>query len=208
VDVVLLDLDRAIEAAETFMSAARGNGYQGRFLIVAGEADARESALAIRLGASGVFLKSESPNRLVQAIALVANGAAWLDQKMIRLLADQSVDRLPQRGERRSTRSNPLTEREQKVILGILGGLTNKKIGEKLGISEGSVKSSVQQLFHRTGVRNRSQLVRAALEGSLDNANELTKGTRHATEHADPPNSDMPRGAASDNLAAFHQPNS
>ena len=60
-----------------------------------------------------------------------------------------------------------LTEREQKVLLGILGGLTNKKIGCKLGISEGRVKASVQQLFGKAGVRTRSRLVREALEGSL-----------------------------------------
>jgi DNA-binding NarL/FixJ family response regulator len=60
-----------------------------------------------------------------------------------------------------------LTEREQKVLRGILAGLTNKKIGEDLGLSEGTVKTSVQQLFLRAGVRRRSQLVRAAMEGSL-----------------------------------------
>jgi len=44
------------------------------------------------------------------------------------------------------------------VLLGILGGLTNKKIGENLGLSEGSVKTAVQQLFQRAGVRRRASL--------------------------------------------------
>ena len=168
VNVVLLGFDHATKSGDGFMSAARRKGYQGRFLIIAGTADARSAALAIKLGASGVFLKSEPPDRLLQAITLVANGAVWLDQTIIRLLAEQSVDRLD-RLPLPDDRGAPslLTEREQKVLRGILGGLTNKKIGSKLGISEGSVKASVQQLFGKAGVRTRSRLVREALEGSL-----------------------------------------
>jgi DNA-binding NarL/FixJ family response regulator len=179
VDVVLLDFDQGTEDGDGFMSAARRNGYQGRFLIVAGAADAKSSVIAIKLGASGIFLKSEPPDRLVQAITLVANGAVWLDHRTIRLLADQSVARFPQLDGQGS--ANPLTDREQKVLLGILAGLSNKKIGESLGLSEGSVKASVQQLFFRTGVRTRSRLVRAALEGSLGTAKALMRRTRDAT---------------------------
>ena len=171
VDIVLLDFDHATVDGGGFMSAARRNGYQGRFLIVAAAADARSSAIAIQLGASGVFLKSEPPDRLLQAITLVANGAVWLDQSTIRLLADQSVERFLQLDHQRSV--SRLTDREQKVLLGILAGLSNKKIGENLGLSEGSVKTSVQQLFYRSGVRTRSRLVRAALEGSLGTTNSV-----------------------------------
>ena len=165
IDVVLVDWDDSTEARDGFLSASRSQGYQGRFLIITGAAEAGNPTAAIKLGASGIFLKSEAPDRLIQAITLVANGAVWLEQKTLRLLADQSVARLAPNGSPRS--GNLLIDREQRVLLGILGGLTNKKIGENLGLSEGSVKTAVQQLFQRAGVRRRSQLVRAALEGSL-----------------------------------------
>jgi len=166
VDIVLLDFAHSTGGDDGFLSAARRNGYQGHFLIVAAAADALTSAAAIRRGASGVFLMSEAPDRLVQAITLVANGAVWLDRQIIHVLANESAA---------PRSSSVLTEREQKVLLGILGGLTNKRIGQNLGLSEGSVKASVQQLFYRTGVRTRSQLVRAALEGSLGTAQELMR---------------------------------
>jgi DNA-binding NarL/FixJ family response regulator len=155
-DVVLLDLDHATRG-DAFISAARREGYQGRFLILADALDAKHSALAITLGASGIFLKSEPPGRLIQALLSVANGAVWFDQRVIQLLADQSADRA----------ANLLPERDQRVLSGILGGLTNRGIGIDLGISEGSVKASVRRLFFKAGVRTRSQLVRAALVGSL-----------------------------------------
>jgi DNA-binding NarL/FixJ family response regulator len=61
----------------------------------------------------------------------------------------------------------PLTEREQRVLRGIYEGLTNKEIGAQVGVSESSVKATVQQLFRKNRVRTRAQLVRVALEGSL-----------------------------------------
>jgi DNA-binding NarL/FixJ family response regulator len=46
-------------------------------------------------------------------------------------------------------------------------GLTNKEIASQIGVSEGAVKATLQQLFQKTNVRTRSQLVRIALEGSF-----------------------------------------
>jgi DNA-binding NarL/FixJ family response regulator len=68
----------------------------------------------------------------------------------------------------------PLTEREEKVLNGVLQGTTNRKIAEELGVSEGSVKAAVQQLFRESGVRTRSQLVRVALEGHVGTKQKRT----------------------------------
>lgn len=192
VDIVLLDFENAAEGKDGFLAAARRSGFQGRFLIVTGEADARSAARAIRLGASGIFLKSEAPERLVQAIELVAHGAVWFDQRIIRSLADRSIGPVTPATEPGG--ASPLSERERKVLLGILGGLTNRKIGNNLGLSEGAVKSAVQQLFLKTGVRTRSQLVRTALEGSLGAAARARSGAG-ALPHA------------ADNLSASPQSN-
>lgn len=170
-DVVLLDFGHAMEAGGGLISAAHSHGFQARFLIVAESADSRASAIAIKLGASGIFLKSQAPHRLVLAIKVVAGGGVWLDPRIVRLLADESAGRFAATGG--ESCANLLTDREQRVLMGILGSLTNRKIGENLGLSESSVKTAVQQLFYRTGVRTRGQLVRVAMEGSLGLANGL-----------------------------------
>ncbi len=164
VDVVLLEFDLGAENGNAFIATARQAGYQGRFLIVAGAADVTNSALALKLGASGIFLKSDAPERLVRAIRTVASGEVWLDQKVAQLLAEQ-VERDRQLEDH--TSGGPLKGREQRVLLGILGGLTNKKIGGNIGLAESSVKTILQRLFVKAGVRTRSQLARVALEGSL-----------------------------------------
>jgi DNA-binding NarL/FixJ family response regulator len=171
VDIVLLDLDLGAESGDAFMTAAREAGYQGHFLIVAAAADAHKAALAIRSGASGIFLKSEAPDRLVRAIRTVAGGEAWIEPKVVQMLADQLVNHYPQLGDIRS--APVLEDRERNVLLGILGGLTNRKIAEDLRLSESAVKNVVQQLFAKSGARKRSQLVRVALEGSLGATRQL-----------------------------------
>jgi DNA-binding NarL/FixJ family response regulator len=165
VDVALLDFDCGGEGCGRFVPAARRNGYHGRFLIVAETGEARRAAAAIRSGASGIFLKSESPGRLVEAIRIVAAGGIWLDPEIVRELAEHSVRGGPEADSRSS--ACVLTDRERKVLLGILGGLTNRKIGAHLGLSESCIKTSIREMFHKTGARRRSQLVRAAIEGPL-----------------------------------------
>jgi len=61
----------------------------------------------------------------------------------------------------------PITRREQQVLRGVFEGLTNKEIATHVGVSESAVKATLQQLFHKTRVRTRAQLVRIAVEGSL-----------------------------------------
>lgn len=164
VDVFLLDLTVACENTAGFLSAARSAGYQGRFLIIAETADAERLTSILKLGASGIFRKSEAPDRLVLAIRLVAAGALWVDHGLVAQLTVQPSDQANQMANRRSAL---LEDREEKIILGIMDGLTTRKIGHDLDLSEGAVKNILQGLFAKTGVRKRSQLVRLALEGSL-----------------------------------------
>jgi len=161
VDIVLLDYDLGEEQGSHFISSARAAGYTGKVLMVTAGMNAKESSSALHLGASGIFLKHNSPGTLARAVRLIMGGDIWVDPKVIQ----QMADRLDQREE--EPVSSLLTEREQQVLRGIFEGLTNKEIGAQLGVSDGAVKATLQQLFQKTGVRTRSQLVRIALEGSL-----------------------------------------
>ena len=161
VDVVLLDFDLGDEHGDQFISAARRAAFTGRILMVTAGMSAAESSIALKLGASGIFLKHNSPTSLAQAIRLVASGEMWVDQRVIQMLADG----VPLREDQNIRKL--LTEREQLVLQGLFEGLTNKEIATRLGVSESAVKATLQQLFQKTHVRTRSQLVRIALEASL-----------------------------------------
>ncbi len=161
VDVVLLDFDLGDEQGNHFISSARQAGYAGKILMVTAGMNATESSIALKLGASGIVLKHNSPSTLANAIRLVANGEMWVDQKVIQQMAVRFLQ-----GDQQSL-PQTLTQREDQVLQGAFEGLTNKEIAAKIGVSESSVKATLQQLFQKTGVRTRSQLVRIALEGSF-----------------------------------------
>lgn len=159
VDLVLLDYDLGKrETGFQFIQRAREAGYMGRiFLVTAGMTNA-DCVRALGHGICGIFLKHGSPELLTEAIHKAMAGETWIDQRCIQALV-QTIE-----SEGGQARRNELTERERQVLKGVFAGLSNKEIGANLNISEASVKSALQQLFLKTGVRTRSQLVRVALE--------------------------------------------
>jgi DNA-binding NarL/FixJ family response regulator len=161
IDLVLLDYDLGKENGFEFIARARELGFEGPFLIVTAGMSDTESVQAVRLGVGGIFPKHSSPALLAQAIRKVMAGETWLDQSSIQALVEAT--------KRRETPNlkKPFTERENQVLQGVFEGLSNKEIGARLDISESSVKAALQQLFQKTGVRTRSQLVRIAVEEHL-----------------------------------------
>ena len=161
IDVVLLDFDLEDENGTRFISSAKKAGYKGKVLMVTAGMSLLDISVARKLGISGIFLKHNSPATLLHAIRTVAHGGEWMDPKTVppgtRPAANSDV-----RG------TEQLSPREQQVLRNVFEGLTNKEIAHKIGASQSSVKAALQQLFEKTGVRTRGQLVRIAIERSLE----------------------------------------
>jgi DNA-binding NarL/FixJ family response regulator len=160
-DLVLLDLDLGSQRGDSLLEVARGDagreGYAGRILILAAVVRDGEVPDLIRRGAAGIFLKEEPPELLPRAIRRVVGGELWLRQHHLQLLV--AALRRP-----KQEAPGAFTERERQVLRYVLEGLVNKQIAQRLGVTESSVKATMQQLFRKTGVHTRSQLVRIALE--------------------------------------------
>ncbi len=159
IDVVLLDYDLGDEQGSAFLEEARRRRFGGRILMVtAGMGDAA-TLRAFETGASGVFLKHSPPAQLIEAIHKVTSGDMWLDSRAVRSFVAGANVRTDT-GQAAQT----LSARERSVLKAVFEGLTNKEIAASMQISESSVKAVLQQLFEKTGVRTRSQLVRIAIE--------------------------------------------
>jgi len=161
VDIVLLDFDLGEDHGNQFIAAAQQAGHHPKVLMITAGMTATESSIALQLGASGIFLKHNSPVTLAKAIRMIAGGEMWVDPKVIQSMAAGVHHRADAVGPKY------LTAREQQVLRGIFEGLSNKEIAVQVGVSEGAIKATLQQLFQKTRVRTRSQLVRIALETSL-----------------------------------------
>jgi len=162
IDVVLLDLDLGEGRGADFLDRLRNARFDGKVLLVTAEVNDAELSSLIRKGISGVFLKHGSPSLLIEGIRETMEGKALFGQDQLR--------RAFERAEVLSAdhRRSKLTERERHVLAFVFEGLANKQIADRLRISETAVKASLQQLFAKTGVRTRSQLVRVALEQYRD----------------------------------------
>jgi two-component system nitrate/nitrite response regulator NarL len=159
VDLIILDYDLGNhQNALQFMPKAREAGYGGRIFIVTAGMEDGDYVRAVGLGTCGIFLKHSPPELLIEALHKVIGGETWIDPHCLQRLL-KAVE-----AEGRQARKDQLTEREREVLTKVFAGLSNKEIAAQLDISEASVKSALQQLFIKTGVRTRSQLVRVALE--------------------------------------------
>ena len=162
VDLVLLDFDLGVEKGSDFLRLARAKGFDGRILVLTAGMTPAETRDVFALGAAGIYYKHESPDLLAKSILQVMRGRAWIGaQDLEKLLR-------PQGASSEASPKRKLTDRERQVLRGILEGLSNKEIAAGLLVSESAVKAVLQQLFHKTGVHTRSQLVRIALEQYRD----------------------------------------
>jgi two-component system nitrate/nitrite response regulator NarL len=162
VDLVLLDFDLGDQDCAEFLSSAEKLDFHGKVLLVTAGVPESRAAEFIRRGISGVFMKHDSPARLSQAIREVMSGKVWFSQQFLQsTVAAVSAPKM-------SSQIVQLSDRERDVLGQVLEGLANKEIADRLNVTESSVKASLQQLFSKTGVRTRSQLVRVALEKYRD----------------------------------------
>ena len=153
VDMVLLDIDLGFQQGGAFLPLAREQGFDGKVLVVTAGVSRLEAARLIEKGCAGIFLKQERPQLLIERIRGIMQEPAAHDK-------EAPLENLPEGAD--ATR--PFTPREKQVLRAVFAGQTNKEIASVLGVSEPLVKAVLQQLFAKTNVRTRSQLVRIAIE--------------------------------------------
>ena len=157
VDIVLLDFDLGQHDGREFMRLAAQQGFSGKVLVVTAGVQKEQAADLIRSGISGIFMKHDSAALLIEGVRDVLAGKVWFDRELLQ-------EAMTATGHQQESQAERFTERERQVLSGVFEGLVNKEIAERIGVSESSVKATLQQLFSKTGVRTRSQLVRITLE--------------------------------------------
>jgi len=123
---------------------------------------------ALKAGARGFLLKDAGPELLTQAVHAAANGEALIAPSVtIRLLA--AFADLPTSEPQRQP-IEPLTAREEEVMVTVASGLTNAEIASELHISLSTVKTHLASLMNKLGARNRVEIAMWAYETKRINA--------------------------------------
>jgi DNA-binding NarL/FixJ family response regulator len=171
-DVVMMDIRMpALDGIDATRQLTR-SASTARVLILTTYGFDEYVYQALRAGAAGFLLKTDPPDRLVDAIRVVAAGDALLGPTATRRLIEQYV------AGPAPTSSPPaelaqLTDREREVLNHLAGGLSNREIARALYVVDGTVKTHVARILAKLGLHNRAQLIVYAYEHGL-----ITPGTQ------------------------------
>jgi DNA-binding NarL/FixJ family response regulator len=119
-------------------------------------------ARAVALGANGFLLKTDSKDKIIDAIERTSKGESiWSREELRRVTGSLATMRVGGDSE------IPLTQREGEVLKQLANGLTNKEIAQSLGISYETVKEHVQHVLRKIGVSDRTQAAVWAVRKNL-----------------------------------------
>ena len=157
-DVLLLDLQMERNALADIETLAQ------RVAIVVVTASERtdEALAAIRAGARGVVFKRFAIETLMTAIGAVAEGHVWMPPALQAQLTTQL----------RSPVNQKLTSREREIVRHVALGMRNAEVARHLFISEVTVKTHLNNIFQKLGVRDRVELTLYAIRAGIVAANE------------------------------------
>jgi DNA-binding NarL/FixJ family response regulator len=167
-DVMLMDVRMPVlDGIEATRRIAADPATAGVRVLILTTFDLDENVYAaLSAGASGFLLKDATPEEIVYAVRVIADGES--------LLAPSVTSRLVREFARRPTAGRPrgdllasLTEREVEVLVLVAQGLSNAELAGRLVVSHATAKTHVSRILTKLGLRDRAQLVVAAYEAGL-----------------------------------------
>ena len=160
VDVALLDVRmpklNGVEATKEI-----SNRTSTKVMILTTFDEDEYISSALKNGAKGYLLKSNSPDTIINTIKVVHTGSGVVENGIIDKLLSNISTVSPNRS------MNTFSKREIEIIESIAEGLSNKDISEKLYISEGTVKNYITSILTKTNLKHRTQIAVYYLKGKI-----------------------------------------
>ena len=157
-DILLLDLQMDRSSLLEIEPLAR----RAKVILVTANERPEDALLALRAGASGIIFKRFAIEMLMDGVRAVAAGQVWMPPALQTRLAMTL----------REPSQDPLTRREREIVRNVALGMRNAEVGKKLFISEDTVKTHMNNIFQKIGVRDRVQLTLYAIRIGLVGVHE------------------------------------
>ncbi len=158
-DVLVLDLFMPNTDGFEVLRTLDKAGTKVASVVLTGSENQPDYVQVVRLGARGLVLKGEGPERLFAAIRSVATGELAFSED----IAQQVLSAMAGEAKEEPSTMRRLSERERQIAALVARGLKNKDIANELGISENTVKRHLQSIFNKTGAHDRLELAVIAL---------------------------------------------
>ena len=152
-DILLVDF--APQTTFETLKILAESGETVRTIILAEYVDGADLTKALQLGARGLVLRDFAADVLFKSIDSVLAGQYWIASDSV---VDAAAGLRKLDAELRRRRVFGLTPRELDIVRMVVGGLTNKQVGEKLVIGENTVKSHLTHIFNKVGASSRMEL--------------------------------------------------
>jgi len=157
--VLLLDL--AMPGSDGFevLRMLEKSGSHVASVVLTGSENQNDYVQVVKLGARGLVLKADRPEKLFSAIRAVAEGELAFSEEIAHSVLDAMVSTQPMV----ANSMERLSERERQIAYMVARGMRNRDIAVDLNISENTVKRHLQSIFSKTGSRDRLELAVLAL---------------------------------------------
>jgi DNA-binding NarL/FixJ family response regulator len=162
-DILLLDLQMERWALDDIRQLATLT----KVVVLTASESVEVAMVAMRLGARAVVQKRFAVQKLVEAIRVVAEGLVWMPPALQAEVASQWSSSAPK----------SLTSRETEIVRYVANGLRNAEIAQRLAITEATVKTHINNVFDKLGLRDRVELAVYALRRGLISAEGEGRGS-------------------------------
>lgn len=165
-DVVLMDIRMPVlDGIEATRRLAAG-GLRPRVIVLTTFGLDENVYAALKVGAAGFLVKTDSPEELIEAVRAAESGESLLGHQTTRTLIEHFLSG-PSPNARPPAEMASLTDRELEVLGQVAQGLSNSEIADRLYVGEGTVKTHVARVLAKLGLRDRVQAVVYAYECGL-----------------------------------------
>ncbi|RMJ04314.1 Nitrate/nitrite response regulator protein NarL [Marinobacter litoralis] len=164
-DLILMDLNMPEMDGIEALRKLREHNISSRIIMFTVSDQEDDVVAALRAGADGYLLKDMEPEDMIAQLHQAAVGKLVISDRLTTLLAEALRSNKPQKSSRPDYDS--LTPREKDILKLIAEGLSNKMIGRKLDISDGTVKVHVKHLLKKLNLRSRVEVAVWAVEEGL-----------------------------------------
>ncbi len=158
-DVIVIDLDGLTQPIEEAIDACESASPQSRICVLSAQARPRIMQRALSAKAAAYVVKDTSPQMMIEIVHSIARGDYYADPRL--------AGAMLRRRSGRSNEPNELSSREFEIVRLIADGLSNREIGNRLSLSEKTVKNHVSHILAKLKVNARSGVAVYAVRNGI-----------------------------------------